>query len=257
MLPPVPGSSITDLAVQVGKDGVMRLLNLRDLSGQGAVGLTGGEIGGPFGPALGGGVLTAPAVWQNTADNSIWVFVSHYAGFNTFQVTVVNGGQPALQPIWSNGTPGSSPLVANNVVYAASSGIIQALDPTTGTQLWQSTGIAGIHWESPVVANGVLYITDEISELTAYSLPSSPLAPTATPTPLFLPYQIFIAAIWNDDPANDTVNRVRSRPILRSTPRPVRPRPTVSAIRRTPTPIHRSPTPVKRTPTPTVTSRPR
>jgi outer membrane protein assembly factor BamB len=54
------------------------------------------------------------------------------------------------------------------VLYDASSGAIRALSPTTGSLLWQGT-IGGIHWESPIVVNGVLYVTDESSHLTAFA----------------------------------------------------------------------------------------
>ena len=55
---------------------------------------------------------------------------------------------------------GFSPIVENNVLYYAGTGVIHALDPATGNQLWQDTTIGSIHWDSPVVDNGVLYITD-------------------------------------------------------------------------------------------------
>ena len=42
----------------------------------------------------------------------------------------------------------------------------------SGTQLWQAS-IGGIHWESPVVANGVLYIMDEAAHLTAFAVPAA------------------------------------------------------------------------------------
>jgi outer membrane protein assembly factor BamB len=60
--------------------------------------------------------------------------------------------------------------VANGVLYYAGSNLLHALNPLTGASLWSSSLIGGIHWESPVVANGVLYITDESAHLTAYSL---------------------------------------------------------------------------------------
>ena len=39
---------------------------------------------------------------------------------------------------------------------------------------WQDKTIGSIHWESPVVANGVLYLTDESMHLTAYSAVTLP-----------------------------------------------------------------------------------
>jgi hypothetical protein len=55
----------------------------------------------------------------------------------------------------------------------ARSGNIRALNPTTGSQLWHSSQIGGIHWESPIVTNGVLYIPDYNSHITAFSLPGA------------------------------------------------------------------------------------
>ena len=70
----------------------------------------------------------------------------------------------------------TTPIIAGNVLFAATSGAVLALDPRTGTQLWSSAGqhaggsIGGIRWESPIVANGVLYCADENGHLTAYGL---------------------------------------------------------------------------------------
>ncbi len=60
--------------------------------------------------------------------------------------------------------------MANGVVFYASYGGISALDPLTGNPLWGDQQVANFHWESPMVANGVLYITDGNGRLTAYSV---------------------------------------------------------------------------------------
>ncbi len=87
---------------------------------------------------------------------------------------------PHLEAIWTDGNASSSPLVANNVLYYATSGELRALAPTTGgTPLWQGA-IGGIHWESPIVANGTIYIADEIGHVTAFAPPNLP-PPTNTP----------------------------------------------------------------------------
>jgi hypothetical protein len=116
-------------------------------------------------------VLSTPAVWVNPADSATWVFVSNGCGISGLKLTVA-GGVPSLAPQWSKSLGGFSPIVGNNVLYQAGGGIIRALDPLTGSVLWSDTvHVGGNHWESPVVVNGVLYITDESSHLTAYSLP--------------------------------------------------------------------------------------
>jgi hypothetical protein len=167
LLPPA-GGKYPHLAVQGGKDGVLRLINLDNLSGRNQVGLTGGEVFSMLVP-MGGGILTQPGIWVNPADNRTWVFVSNSAGLAGLQLVVNGAGNPSLQSKWTAG-PGTSPIVANGVLFYASSGLISALDPTSGILLWSDNQIGGIHWESPIVANGVLYLTDQNKGLTAYSL---------------------------------------------------------------------------------------
>lgn len=168
---PVPANSaVQHLAVQGGKDAMLRLLNLDNLSGQGGPGYTGGEIGTPIWVPNGGQILTAPAVWVNPSDHSTWVFVADDRRVTGLKLNFDSSGNPSLQVMWQNATGATSPIVANNVLYYATSGSIKAVNPTDGTELW-SGGIGGIHWESPVVVNGVLYITDENGHLTAFSLP--------------------------------------------------------------------------------------
>lgn len=57
----------------------------------------------------------------------------------------------------TSGSTGSSPEVANGVVYL-SEDKIYAFNATTGTPLWTSSAIGAYNEDSPVVANGVLYV---------------------------------------------------------------------------------------------------
>jgi hypothetical protein len=165
---PAPGYS-GRLAVQSGKDAKLRLINLADLSGTGGPGHVGGEIQLIDVPQ-GCQVLTALAVWVNPADSRTWVFVSNGCGISGLKLSV-SGGVPSLASQWQKGNGGFSPLLADNVLYYAGNNVIRALDPVTGNLLWSDTvKVGGNHWESPIVANGVLYITDQSSHLTAYSL---------------------------------------------------------------------------------------
>jgi hypothetical protein len=168
---PNSGTRYPHLAVQGGKDAMLRLLDLDDLSGQGGPGHTGGQL---FTVAVpqGGIVLTAPAVWVNPADGSTWVFVSNGNGISGMTLTLDASGNPSLTTRWRNGAGGFSPLVANGVLYYAGSANLHALNPTTGATLLAYAGIGSIHWESPVVANGVVYVTDEAAHLTALALPT-------------------------------------------------------------------------------------
>jgi PQQ-like domain len=166
---PVAGGKYPHLAVQGGKDGVLRLINLDQLSGQNGVGNIGGEVFSMPVP-MGGKILTLPAVWTNPADNSTWVFVTDGNGSAGLQLTISATGDPGLITRWTGGVA-DSPLVANGVVFMARSKLISALDATSGAVLWSDTRIGTIHWESPIVVKGVLYITDQSGKLTAYSLP--------------------------------------------------------------------------------------
>jgi hypothetical protein len=84
---------------------------------------------------------------------------------------------------WKKPLTGSSPLVANNVLYFASNNIVRAVDPLTGDLLWSDNlKSKGNHWQSPVVVGGTLYITDESAHLTAYALLPANATPTETRT---------------------------------------------------------------------------
>lgn len=166
---PLAGGKYPHLAVQGGKDGLLRLLNLDQLSRQSGIGYTGGEVFSIPVP-MGGQILTQPAVWVDPADHNTWIIVSNGAGSAALQLAVNIAGDPGLVLKWSAGA-GTSPLVANGVVFIARSGLISALDATSGSLLWSDNRVGPIHWESPIVVKGVVYITDHNGKLTAYSIP--------------------------------------------------------------------------------------
>ena len=186
---PVPANStVQHLAVQGGKDAKLRLLNLANLSGQGGPGHTGGEIGTIINVPQGGVVLTQPAVWVNPADGSPWVFVVNDNGASGLRLNFDANGKPSLTPQWQNVQGGTSPVVANNMVFSLSGSTIRALDPLSGNVLWSLARSGGFHWESLIVANGAVYATDGSNHLTAYALGQSQttttLVSSATPTPV-------------------------------------------------------------------------
>jgi hypothetical protein len=193
ILPVPPSSSVQHLAVQGGKDQKLRLINLANLSGQNGPGHTGGEVQAAFNVPQGGGVPSQPAVWVNPADSSTWVFVATANGISGLKLSVTNG-IPALAAQWQNPQGGTSPLVANNVLYYTGNGNVRALDPATGAQRWSGTGLGGTHWQSPMVANGVVYATGQSSKLTAFALPSSPPTFTSANSAVF---QVGVASAFN------------------------------------------------------------
>jgi hypothetical protein len=167
---PNNGSKYAHLGMQSGKDAKLRLINLDNMSGQGAPGKVAGEVSSATLPT-GGEVQNPCSTWINPAGNSTWVYVvSPSNGINAMKLQVDGSGNPSLVTGWSAGGGGGGAAIANNVLYYAKSNNFRALDPTTGTQLWNSTGIGGIHWQTPTIANGVVYIADNSKQLTAFGL---------------------------------------------------------------------------------------
>jgi hypothetical protein len=183
---PVPTTSVyPNLAVQGGKDALLRLVDLDNLSGQGGPGHTAGEIGTVIPVPQGGEVLTQPAVWVHSG--TTWVFVANDSGISAFTLLNPTTSLPSLHLVWQDPTGGTSPLIVNGVLFSATGGLVRGLNATDGTQLWSDNSIGGIHWESPVVANSTLSITDENGHLSAFGLRNTRLTPTppsvATSTP--------------------------------------------------------------------------
>ena len=151
--------------MQGGKDGKLRLVNLANLAnlaGSPAPGHLGGEVGSIINIPQGGGLFSQPAVWRNPADDSVWVFVANGSGLSGLRMQVGPAGNPSLNVEWSIPQGGTSPLVAGNVLYYAASGVLRAVSPTSGTILWSSPAqdVGAVHWQSPLVLNGVVYFTD-------------------------------------------------------------------------------------------------
>lgn len=170
IIPTPTGCSVTVLAVQSGKDKKMRLLNLENLNGHNKPGFTGGNIGEIISVPSDEMVFTAPAVWVNPKDKSSWVYIGTYHGLSAFKLFIDKSGIPYLKLMWEKSEGSSSPIIANNILYCAVSGNIRALNPISGKILWHNENIESIHWESPIVDNGVLFITDESGDLTAFGL---------------------------------------------------------------------------------------
>ena len=179
ILPAPPASNVQHLALQSGKDGMLRLLNLSNLSGAGTPGHIGGSIGAPFAVPQGGGVFSQPATWINPGDGSAWVFIVNGKGASALRLGVDAGGNPSLTTQWTSGLGGTSPIVANNMLFHVSGGTVRVLAPVTGNVLAALSGSGAPHWQSLIVANGVVYATDQANHLTAFALPP-PVPPTTT-----------------------------------------------------------------------------
>lgn len=165
ILPDAPG--YPHLGVQSGKDWMIRLLDLEDLSGRGGPRFIGGELQLLQVPQ-GGEVHTRPATWLHPSTRKPWVFVANREGLSAFCVMMTHG-QPRLSLRWTTLGSATSPIIANNVLYYAHRNEVVAVDPATGNRLWSDDeNIGGIHWQSPIMVNGRLFIGDNDGYVTAY-----------------------------------------------------------------------------------------
>jgi hypothetical protein len=174
LIPQQPASNTPYMAVQVGKDGLLRLLNRQNLSGQKKKGQLGGELGKTNAPGTPCEVLTQPAVWTD-ATQVTWLFVANDCGLNAYKVVTDGNGKSTLSLAWQQTLGGTSPIVANGVLYVVRSGELDARNPSTGALLWSNTGagvsIGSIHWESPILVDGTLVVADENGKVSAFGLP--------------------------------------------------------------------------------------
>jgi outer membrane protein assembly factor BamB len=133
-------------AVQGGKDGKLRLLQLHRLPGVNAK--TGGEL--QTVPTPGGvGLFSAPAIWKGT-----WAFVATDAGTEAWRL---RGGR--LHAVWSNSNGGTSPVIAGNLLYVAGSGSVRVYVPASGRQV-ATLPSGAVHWQSPIVADGHVFMPE-------------------------------------------------------------------------------------------------
>jgi outer membrane protein assembly factor BamB len=105
------------------------------------------------------------------------VYFANGHGIGALQLVDVDGA-PQLVPQWtSTSASNSSPVVANGVLFCAKNGRICALDARTGDELWADTRIGDIHWQSPIVVNGAVYMSDLSGTVTAWALPKEIVFP--------------------------------------------------------------------------------
>ena len=168
---PRSADSQPHLGVQSGKDSMIRLLDLGDLSGHGGPRHVGGEIE-VIGVPQAGEVHTQPVTWR-APDGSAWVFFATGAGVSGLKLDL-SGPKPHLVTRWVIPGGASSPVLANDVLYVAHSNSLRALDPSTGKTLWSSTEIGNVHWQTPIIGGAHLYICDGAGHLKSFAVPASP-----------------------------------------------------------------------------------
>jgi hypothetical protein len=135
------------LALQGGKDGKVRVLDLGRMNGTRRAGARrGGELQTVSTPGS-TDLFTAPAVWRT--GGRTWVFLADGAGTAAW---TLRGRR--LHPAWSNGTAGTSPIVAGGLLYVYDpQGGLRIYAPGSGKQLADLSAGPG-HWNSPIVTDG-------------------------------------------------------------------------------------------------------
>jgi outer membrane protein assembly factor BamB len=162
MLPREPDSATPLMAVQGGKDSVMRLFDRTHLGG----------LHPPLQTiALGYLLFSIPGVWTDRA-GATYVFIGIADGVHAYRLVTKNRAS-RLVSAWHTaldlGREAASPVVNNGVLFLATSSGLLALDAQTGRRLWTSEAIGPIHWQIPVVAGDTVYCADENGALTAFS----------------------------------------------------------------------------------------
>jgi hypothetical protein len=136
------------LALQSGKDGLMRVLDLTKLNGRGGTGRTGGELQTLPTPG-GGGLFSAPAV------SGSLVVVADFSATAAYRL---QGRR--LHLLWRNGSAGTSPVVAGGLLYVYDpNGGLKVYVPATGRLLTTLPAGHG-HWNSPIVVGGAVVLPE-------------------------------------------------------------------------------------------------
>jgi outer membrane protein assembly factor BamB len=152
----LPVKSGSPLAVQGGKDGYLRLLDLSRLDGTTAAAgpRTGGELQKLAAPGP-TDIYSQPAVWTS-ASGKIYVFVTD--GDGTAAYTLIHR---RLRLTWKDSASGTSPVVAGGLlyVYNLSQGQLDIINPSTG-RLYIALPAAPGHWNSPIVIGGRIVLPE-------------------------------------------------------------------------------------------------
>jgi outer membrane protein assembly factor BamB len=133
------------LALQGGKDGMLRVINLADMDGRRhrLPEHTGGQL--QILPTPGSAMLfSTPAVWHSM------VFVGDQNGTSAYYVA-----HRRLRVAWSNANAGTSPVLAGGLlyVYNFNNGGVAVYKPRSGKLVTTLQSGAG-HWNSPIVVDG-------------------------------------------------------------------------------------------------------
>jgi len=139
-----------DLIAQSGKDGKVRLLSRKAVAG--AASHKDHELQIASTPS-GTDLFTQPAVWKR--DGQTWMFAADNGGTAAWQVE-----NSQLQEKWKNGTSGTSPLEADELLFVyAREGGLNVYEAASGKHIATLPCGAG-HWNSPIVLQGEIILPE-------------------------------------------------------------------------------------------------
>ena len=158
------------LLTQGGKDAKIHLLSLQQIAGTSPhKGQELQTISSPTGEMM----LSQPVVWRHGGET--WLIATDYTGAAAWKLQ-----NNRLVQVWKNGNAGTSPVVADGLLYIyASRGSLGVFDPTTGKRIAELKCGRG-HWNSPIVVDGRIALPegnanqhDTSGVLDIWSLPAS------------------------------------------------------------------------------------
>ena len=139
-----------DIIAQGGKDGLIRLVSIKSMSGSSPH--AGDELQSVPTPS-GGRLLTQPAVWHHGSDT--WMFAADNGGTAAW---TFEGGK--LVAKWKNTNSGTSPVVAGGLLFVYSpDGGLRVYDPAMGNQIADLDCGRG-HWNNPIVVDGKIALPE-------------------------------------------------------------------------------------------------
>jgi outer membrane protein assembly factor BamB len=135
-------------ALQGGKEGRMVVLGLRRMNGRttSAGPLKGGERQSLPNPG-GSGMFTHPAVWRHGGRTTVFATTGSGTGAYSWR-----GAR--LRPLWSNGTGGTSPIVAGGLLFVYDPGGALVVYRAGSGRVVARLSAGSGHWNSPVIGGG-------------------------------------------------------------------------------------------------------
>ena len=171
IVPPPPGTAAQyqHIAVQAGKDGCVRLINLADLSGQGAPAKTGGELDAK--DLSDHRALRDRFRWSEIkprgglGQSGRFIELDHVTSYGDgsamYKIVLDGSGKPSLAKQWPAKPArlrATSAVVANGTLYYMSGNHLVAVDAATGASrsggVWASISFSSQHWQSLIIVNG-------------------------------------------------------------------------------------------------------